>query len=62
MLALGLALIQGIMPIIGTRTNDPLLIGLAAPVALAQFAFVAIAFAGARRVLRGFRFLGAQCL
>jgi cytochrome c-type biogenesis protein CcmF len=44
MLALGLALIQGIMPIIGTRTNDPLLMSLAAPVALAQFAFVAIAF------------------
>jgi cytochrome c-type biogenesis protein CcmF len=44
MLALGLALIQGIMPIVGTRTNDPVLMSIAAPVALAQFVFVAIAF------------------
>ncbi len=45
MLALGLALIQGIMPIVGTRTNDAVLISMAAPAALAQFAFVAMAFA-----------------
>jgi cytochrome c-type biogenesis protein CcmF len=44
MLALGLALIQGIMPIVGTRTNDPVLTSIAAPAALAQFVFVAIAF------------------
>ena len=44
MLALGMALIQGIMPIVGTRTNDPVLMSIAAPAALAQFAFVAIAF------------------
>jgi len=44
MLALGLALIQGIMPIVGTRTNDPALMSIAAPAALAQFVFVAIAF------------------
>jgi cytochrome c-type biogenesis protein CcmF len=44
MLALGLALIQGSMPIVGARSNDPVLIGMAAPAALAQFAFVAIAF------------------
>ena len=44
MLALGLALIQGIMPIVGTRTNDPVLMSIAAPAALAQFAFVAMAF------------------
>jgi cytochrome c-type biogenesis protein CcmF len=44
MLALGLALIQGIMPIVGTRTNDPVLMSMAAPTALAQFFFVAIAF------------------
>ena len=44
MLALGLALIQGTMPIVGTRTNDPVLMSMAAPTALAQFAFVAIAF------------------
>ncbi len=44
MLALGLALIQGVMPIVGTRTNDPTLMSIAAPAALAQFAFVAIAF------------------
>jgi cytochrome c-type biogenesis protein CcmF len=44
MLALGLALIQGIMPIVGTRTNDAALMSIAAPAALAQFIFVAIAF------------------
>ncbi len=44
MLAFGLALIQGTMPIVGTRTKDPVLMSVAAPVALAQFAFVAIAF------------------
>ncbi len=44
MLAFGVALIQGTMPIVGTRTNDPLLMSMAAPGALVQFAFVAIAF------------------
>jgi cytochrome c-type biogenesis protein CcmF len=44
MLALGLALIQGTMPIVGTRTDDPVLMSMAAPTALAQFFFVAIAF------------------
>jgi cytochrome c-type biogenesis protein CcmF len=44
MLALGLALIQGTMPIVGTRTDDPALMSIAVPAALAQFAFVAIAF------------------
>ena len=43
-LALGLALIQATMPIVGTRTNDVVLMSMAAPVALAQFVFVAIAF------------------
>jgi cytochrome c-type biogenesis protein CcmF len=45
MLALGLALIQGTMPIIGARTNDAVLMNMAVPTALAHFAFVAIAFA-----------------
>src|SRR6516162_5290783 len=45
MLALGLAMIQGTMPIVGTRTNDAVLMSMAAPTALAQFAFVAMAFA-----------------
>jgi cytochrome c-type biogenesis protein CcmF len=44
MLALGLALIQATMPVIGTRTNDPVLMSMAAPTALAHFAFVAMAF------------------
>jgi cytochrome c-type biogenesis protein CcmF len=44
MLALGLALIQGSMPIVGTRTKDAALMSMAAPAALAQFVFVAIAF------------------
>jgi len=44
MLALGLALIQGSMPIVGTRFGDAVLMSMAGPVALAQFAFVALAF------------------
>jgi cytochrome c-type biogenesis protein CcmF len=44
MLALGVALIQGVMPIVGTRTNDPALIDIAVPAALVHFVFVAIAF------------------
>jgi cytochrome c-type biogenesis protein CcmF len=45
MLALGLALIQGVMPVVGTRTGDPALMSIAVPAALAQFAFVALSFA-----------------
>jgi cytochrome c-type biogenesis protein CcmF len=44
MVAFGIALIQGTMPIVGARSNDPLLMSIAAPAALAQFAFVAVAF------------------
>ncbi|HUD88506.1 MAG TPA: heme lyase CcmF/NrfE family subunit [Xanthobacteraceae bacterium] len=44
MLALGLALIQGTIPIVGARTNDPVLMSIAAPTAVAHFFFVAIAF------------------
>jgi cytochrome c-type biogenesis protein CcmF len=44
MLALGLALIQGSMPILGTRSGDAVLASMASPIALAQFAFVAVAF------------------
>jgi cytochrome c-type biogenesis protein CcmF len=44
MLAFSIALIQGTVPIIGTRSKDPLLMSMAAPAALAQFAFVAVAF------------------
>jgi cytochrome c-type biogenesis protein CcmF len=44
MLALALALIQGSMPIIGARSDDTALMSLASTAALAQFAFVAVAF------------------
>jgi cytochrome c-type biogenesis protein CcmF len=44
-LALGLALIQGTMPLVGARSGDAALITMAVPTALAQFAFVALAFA-----------------
>jgi cytochrome c-type biogenesis protein CcmF len=44
-LALGLALIQASVPMIGARLRDSVLIGVAEPVAVAQFAFVAISFA-----------------
>jgi cytochrome c-type biogenesis protein CcmF len=44
-LALGLALVQAVVPIWGSRAGDPALMGVAVPTALAQFAFVALAFA-----------------
>jgi cytochrome c-type biogenesis protein CcmF len=44
-LALALALIQSTIPVWGARVRDPVLMGVAVPLALAQFAFVVIAFA-----------------
>ena len=44
-LALGLALVQAVVPLIGARNRDPALISVARPVALAQFVFVVLAFA-----------------
>jgi cytochrome c-type biogenesis protein CcmF len=44
-LALGLALVQSCVPILGARKNDPVLMAVAAPTAVAQFGFVAFAFA-----------------
>jgi cytochrome c-type biogenesis protein CcmF len=43
-LALGLALIQSTVPIIGARNNDPALMGVADTTAVAQFFFVALSF------------------
>src|SRR5262245_38752881 len=43
-LALGLALVQASVPLIGARENDPVLMAVAGPTAVAQFCFVAIAF------------------
>jgi cytochrome c-type biogenesis protein CcmF len=43
-LALGLALIQSIAPLIGARLHDDTLMGIAGPTALAQFVFVAVSF------------------
>ena len=44
-LALGLALIQSVAPIVGARLRDDTLMGIAGPTALAQFFFVAASFA-----------------
>src|SRR5215470_425444 len=44
-LALGLALVQAVVPLVGVRSRDPALMTIARPVALAQFGFVATAFA-----------------
>jgi len=44
-LAFALALIQSTVPIIGARMNDPALMSVAGPTALAQFIFVALSFA-----------------
>ncbi|HET7020976.1 MAG TPA: heme lyase CcmF/NrfE family subunit [Xanthobacteraceae bacterium] len=44
-LALALALVEVSVPMVGARKNDPVLMAVAGPAALAQFCFVAIAFA-----------------
>ena len=44
-LALALALVQASVPMVGARKNDPVLMAVAGPTAVAQFCFVAIAFA-----------------
>ncbi len=44
-LALALALIQSVVPLIGARVRDGALMAVAEPAALAQFAFVALSFA-----------------
>jgi cytochrome c-type biogenesis protein CcmF len=44
-LALALALIQSVLPLIGARTKDATLMAVAEPAALAQFGFVALSFA-----------------
>ena len=43
-LALGLALVQASVPLFGARKNDPVLMAVAGPTAIAQFAFVSLAF------------------
>ncbi len=44
-LALAIALVQSTVPLYGARTGDPVLMGVAAPTALAQFVFVGLSFA-----------------
>jgi cytochrome c-type biogenesis protein CcmF len=44
-LALALALVQSVVPLVGTRTRDPVLMQVASPTALVQFVFVALSFA-----------------
>jgi cytochrome c-type biogenesis protein CcmF len=44
-LALGLSLVQCAIPLWGTRTGDPVLMGVAAPAALTVFTCIAFAFA-----------------
>src|SRR3954468_12284037 len=43
-LALALALVQAIVPIVGVRKNDPVLMAVAGPTAVAQLLFIALAF------------------
>ena len=43
-LALALALVQASVPIVGVRKNDPVLMAVAGPTAIAQLFFIAIAF------------------
>src|SRR6266702_2810281 len=44
-LAVALARVQASVPMVGARTNDPVLMAVAGPTAVAQFCFIAIAFA-----------------
>jgi cytochrome c-type biogenesis protein CcmF len=44
-LALAIALVQSIVPLYGAQRNDAVLMGVAEPTALAQFGFIAFAFA-----------------
>ncbi len=44
-LALGLALVQLVLPLVGARRQDRALMSVAAPIAIAQFVFVALSFA-----------------
>ena len=44
-LALALAILQSTLPLWGARVRDPALMGLASPLAVAQFGFVALSFA-----------------
>src|SRR5258708_22655593 len=44
-LALALALIQSVVPLIGARTRDGSMMAVAEPTALPQFGFVALSFA-----------------
>src|SRR5436190_18360727 len=44
-LALALGIVQACVPIYGARRNDPVLMAVAGPTAVAQFGFIAIAFA-----------------
>jgi cytochrome c-type biogenesis protein CcmF len=43
-LALVLALVQAIVPVVGVRKNDPVLMAVAGPTAVAQLFFIALAF------------------
>ena len=44
-LALGLGLVQAVVPIYGARRNDAVLMAVAGPTAVVQFGFVALSFA-----------------
>jgi len=44
-LALGVAIVQMVLPVIGTRVNDPRLAAVSVPAAQAQFILICIAFA-----------------
>ncbi len=44
-LALAIALVQSVLPFAGARRRDPVLMQVAVPAAVAQFAFVALSFA-----------------
>ena len=59
-LALGMALVQAFLPLVGAWKRDPALIGVAEPAACAQFLFVTLAFAALMHGLCRVRLLDPQ--
>ncbi len=61
-LALGVAIVQMLVPLIGTHYRDPKLTAVAVPAAQAEFILIGIAFIALDDGLRDVGLLGRQCL
>ncbi len=61
-LALGVAIVQAMLPLVGMRVRDAQLAAVALPAAQLQFVLVGIAFVALTHRLRHLRLLGPECL